>query len=94
MIAKLPRTSPLGRALLAAGAASFLACAHAEGKAAASASEPEAMLVTGSHMPRPVSRTGLPVTDFSVKIYGRSDLERTGLADPAAALRKAEPAAQ
>ena len=73
------------------------ACAHA--RTAADAAPPAAtpngrVLVTGSHIPRPVDpATGLPLTADRVRIYGRDRIEQTGHSgDLRAALRDLDPA--
>ncbi len=97
------RLLPLPLLALALAAA---ACAHAPALRGAEATRegsgdgvvprarPERVLATGSHLPRPVGRDGLPVTDAPLRVITRDALGQTGRPDVARALEKLEPAAQ
>lgn len=74
------------RALSAVGVLAAGACAHApprEGAGpvagGAAVERSERVLVTGSHVPRPVGASGLPVAEFPVRVYGRAELHRGGV---------------
>ena len=81
-----------------AAAIASAGCAHAPGAGDGRSLPAEAsghergdrVLVTGSRIPRPVGRDGLPVTDSPVRIYGREDLPLAAEPDLARALRKAD----
>jgi hypothetical protein len=80
-----------GRLASALGVAAIgvAGCAHAPAPGAGARREqPYRVLVTGSRIPRPVGRDGLPVTDYPLRIYRRGDLVRSGEPDLARALRK------
>ncbi len=77
-------------ALLAAGCAHAPVPAQDQGEEAAAAGP---VLVTGSHIPRRVeARGGLPATSSPVRVYSRTELDRTGRdGDLRAALQKLDP---
>jgi hypothetical protein len=93
-------TSLVPRLLHALPAAALLAaagCAHAPPRQASAGDgeeRPARVLVTGSRIPRPVGRDGLPVTEFPVRIYLGEDFKRLGYVDLARGIRTADVNAQ
>jgi hypothetical protein len=88
----------LARHLVAASASALLAatgCAHAPAaQPGARQDRRDRVLVTGSRIPRPVGRDGLPITDSPVRIYTLDELSRAGSGDLARMLRTTDLDAQ
>jgi hypothetical protein len=89
----------LARRLVLAGSASALlaatGCAHAPAAQPSARQERrDRVLVTGSRIPRPVGRDGLPITDSPVRIYTLDELSRAGSGDLARMLRTTDLNAQ
>jgi hypothetical protein len=79
---------PLLRAAAASAALAAAGCAHTPApQASARPERRDRVLVTGSHIPRPVGRDGLPLTDSPVRIYAIDELGRTGYGDLGRMLR-------
>lgn len=65
------------RALAASAALAAAGCAHAPGQQPSARQERrDRVLATGSRIPRPVGRDGLPVTDAPIRIYTSDELGR------------------
>jgi hypothetical protein len=80
--------SRLVRAVAVTAVIAAAGCAHAPAPQESARQERrERVLVTGSRIPRPVGRDGLPVTDSPVRIYTLDELGRAGYGDLARMLR-------
>ncbi|HEY6006419.1 MAG TPA: hypothetical protein VIV57_26300 [Anaeromyxobacter sp.] len=78
----------LVRALAAGAVLAAAGCAHAPATQPSARQErQDRVLVTGSRIPRPVGRDGLPITDSPVRIYTLDQLGRAGYGDLGRMLR-------
>jgi hypothetical protein len=88
----MPSGNPLASLIRAVAATVLLAatgCAHGPAmQPSARQDSSDRVLVTGSRIPRPLGRDGLPVTDAPIRIYTSEEMGRA--ANPWRALRSTD----